>query len=629
MLERIREGSQGPWAWAIIGLIVISFVFAGVGSYLTGSVDDAVAIVNDQEISASDFEQAYTNQRNQMEQQYGATVSQLFADSAYLANFRQSVLDRLITDELLRQKANELNLRVSDAQIKEMIVQLPEFQVDGQFDNDRYLMLIQQVGYTPDSFRDYLRMSMTRDQLSRLLANTDFTVEKSVSQLLKLDQQTRDAEVLVIPAALFEDDVTLDDTEVQTYYENNITAFDTPGKSKIAYIQVNKEALESVVLAELDEDTLLAYYNDTIANYRTAEERQAAHILIEFGSDKAAALAKAEALLVQLQDGADFAELAKTNSADLGSAEEGGNLGYFGRDIMAPEFEDATFALANEGDISAVVETEFGYHIIKLTGIKPATTQSFASVKTEVERAYAVAQADQQYFELQQALERLAFELPDSLQDVASELELEVMESDWFTAAQIPADLDHPTVRELAFDDAFFGEGLNSEVINLDANRMLVMRVIDYAPPRTQALSEVRAQISAVLTVDKASALAQNFANEVIAAKQAGAETLAEQLGQEELQFTVHSAVARRSTELAEPIRAKLFSLSSADALAQTTLANKDVAVVNLLAVNANDEIDADELDNLLANMTRQYAQQSFSDFVAALREQATITTKL
>ena len=224
MLERIREGSQGPWAMAIIALIVLSFVFAGVGSYLTSPGTSAVATVNGEEISAQELDRAYQNQRAQMESQFGESVAQLFSSEEYLANFRRSALDRLISEKLIQQQASEIGLRVSDEQIRETIVQMPEFQFGGQFDNERFQTILRQNGFSPADFRNYLRIQMTQNQLAAALTTSAFALDSEVEEANMLQRQTRDAKYLMVSAASFADSVEVSEADIETFYNNNIAS---------------------------------------------------------------------------------------------------------------------------------------------------------------------------------------------------------------------------------------------------------------------------------------------------------------------------------------------------------------------------------------------------------------------
>ena len=293
MLERIREGSQGPWAMAIIVLIVLSFVFAGVSSYVSSSGVTAAAEVNGEEISQQDVERAYQSQRARLEAQFGESIGALFSDENYLRDFRLNVLDRLIADTLVLQKAEELGLRVSDKQIREAIVQMPEFQTAGTFDNERYLMLLRQNGFQPASFSNYMRQQMTREQLARAVSASDFALPAEVTLANALQQQTRNAEYLIVDSAPFASEVELSDEEVNTFYEANLAQFDTQEKVNIAYVILSVDDLKGDVT--VSDEEVEQYYTENNLLYKTAEERRVSHIIIEFGDDEAAAKAKAEA----------------------------------------------------------------------------------------------------------------------------------------------------------------------------------------------------------------------------------------------------------------------------------------------------------------------------------------------
>ncbi|HAI72883.1 MAG TPA: peptidylprolyl isomerase, partial [Alteromonas australica] len=277
MLERIREGSQGPWAMAIIALIVLSFVFAGVGSYLTSSGSTAVATVNGEEISAQELERAYQNQRAQMESQFGESIAQLFSSEQYLSDFKRNVLDRLIAEKLIQQEAVALGLRVSDEQIKETITQMPEFQFGGQFDNQRFQTILRQNGFQVADFRDYLRTQMTQNQLAAALTNSAFALEGEVELANTLQGQTRDANYLVIDSASFSEGVEVTEDDINAYYNANIAAFDTEEQVKLAYVMLSIDDLKSRV--SVDDDEVRSYYENNLAGYQTEEERRVSHIL--------------------------------------------------------------------------------------------------------------------------------------------------------------------------------------------------------------------------------------------------------------------------------------------------------------------------------------------------------------
>ncbi len=628
MLERIREGSQGPWAMAIIALIVLSFVFAGVSSYVSSSGSTAAAEVNGEPISQQDVERAYQAQRARLEAQFGEGVSALFSDENYLRDFRMNVLDRLIADTLIEQKAKELGMRVSDKQIRDAITAMPEFQTEGSFDNERYLMLLRQNGFQPSDFRDYMRQQMTREQLSRAVQASDFSLPEEVSLAHRLQGQTRNADYLIVDSAPFAASVELSDEEVQEFYDENISRFDTQEKVNLAYVTLAVEDLKADV--SVSEEEVEQEYQDNIALYKTTEERRVSHILIEFGDDKDAAKEKAESLLAEVEQGADFAELAEANSADTFSAENGGDLDFITAGMMDPSFDEAAFAISNVGETSEVIETEFGYHIIKLTDMKPVETTPLAEVRDEIEAQLLTDKATDEFFALQSEMANLAFEVPDTLEDVAGAVNGKIKETGLVTAAAVPAALNVPAVTSKMFDPDFIAEGLNSDIIELSNDEVVVIRVVGHEPQRTQALDEVRTQILAQLRARKAQEAAAEWADNVVEELQAG-ESPELTIGDVTLEWQSKEAIARNSTELPRNLVDTVFTLSTDEGnnLEVAKLGSGDVGVVRLTAVNMPEALGEEELASLKQQLMTNYSQTNYQSFVDSLRSAADVTVNL
>ena len=628
MLERIREGSQGPWAMAIIALIVLSFVFAGVSSYVSSSGSSAAAEVNGEPISQQDVERAYQAQRARLEAQFGEGISALFSDENYLRDFRMNVLDRLIADTLIEQKAKELGMRVSDKQIRDAITAMPEFQTEGSFDNERYLMLLRQNGFQPSDFRDYMRQQMTREQLSRAVQASDFSLPEEVSLAHRLQGQTRNADYLIVDSAPFAASVELSDEEVQAFYDENISRFDTQEKVNLAYVTLAVEDLKADV--SVSEEEIEQEYQDNIALYKTTEERRVSHILIEFGDDKGAAKEKAESLLAEVEQGADFAELAEANSADTFSAENGGDLDFITAGMMDPSFDEAAFAISNVGETSEVIETEFGYHIIKLTDMKPVETTPLAEVRDEIEAQLLTDKATDEFFALQSEMANLAFEVPDTLEDVAGAVNGKIKETGLVTASAVPAALNVPAVTSKMFDPDFIAEGLNSDVIELSNDKVVVIRVVGHEPQRTQALDEVRTQILAQLRARKAQEAAAEWADNVVEQVQAG-ESPELTIGDVTLEWQSKEAIARNSTELPRNLVDTVFTLSTEEGnnLEVAKLGSGDVGVVRLTAVNMPEALGEEELDSLKQQLMTNYSQANYQSFVDSLRSAADVTVNL
>lgn len=624
MLERIREGSQGFWAVVILGLVILSFVFAGVGGYMTSSTSAAAATVNGDEISQSTLERAYQNERARLESQYGEAFAALAADAEYLKQFRLSVLNRLIGDKLLEQTARDMGVRPSDKQVRDTILDMQEFQLGGQFNNDRYQAIIRQAGFQPDSFRDYIRNELTRQQVATAIIGSEFSLSGETRSAFDLQAQTRNLQYLTVPAKPFESTVEINDDEITAYYQENLNRYDTQEQVSVSYVELSVDDLMPTVSAT--EEELLAFYEQSSDLYQTEEERRVSHILIEFGEDKDAAQAKAAELLVELNGGADFSELAKANSADTFTAENGGDLDFFGRGAMDPAFEEAAFNLAAAGDISEVVESAFGYHLILLTDVKPQQVTPFADVKADIEERVKTDKAIEVFYNVQQRMAEVAFELPDSLEDVAAEANKEVVTSELFTRNTAPALLNTPEVLTAAFSPELIEDAVNSDVIELEDNHILVLRVAEHNPERTKSQDEVADEIRASLLADKAQGAARQWAEGVVTAIDSG-EDITDRLSEYALNWESADAVARFGAQVQPELVEEGFKLAATEGqnTAAVDLTSGDVGIVKVLAVNQADTIEEAQLQGLTGQLTNIRSQLLLSDVIESLREQAEI----
>lgn len=441
MLEKIRDGSQGVIAKGILVLVILSFAFAGVSSYLGSTSEVPAAEVNGDKITKAELEQAYQSERARMEQQLGEMFAALSADERYLESIKQSVLERLVADKLIDQAAAAMGLRVSDEQIIEAIKSEPAFQTDGKFDNERYQAILRQLGYQPQTFRSMMRVDMTRRQLTAALVGTEFVLPGEAKQLAELQGQTRDIRYLVVDSAPFLAKASVTDEQVKSYYDANQGQFMSPEKVSLEYVELN--AADFAKDSKVTDEEAQTYYDEHKAQYVSNEKRLAAHILIALGSDEAAAKAKAEDLAKQLDNGADFAALAKANSEDTLSAEQGGKLDWFEPGVMDPTFDTALFAL-QKGQHSGVVKTDFGFHIIKLLDIQPGTTVPFADVKTKIFAQLQEKKAVDQFYSLQSKLADTSYEVPDTLAETAKVVGVEIKTTPLFSRDDVPAALNKP-----------------------------------------------------------------------------------------------------------------------------------------------------------------------------------------
>lgn len=624
MLERIREGSQGPVAKIILGLVIFSFALAGVGSYINAGGEPNAAEVNGLAIKQSQLERAYENERSRMESQYGDMFSRLASDPAYMANFRQGVLERLVSEKLVNELAQRLSVRISDEQIKKAIFEMPEFQVDGKFSNDRYLQLLTRANYTPDQFRDMMRQDMTRRQLVSALTDSEFVLDREAKQFQALQAQTRSIDYVEVPVDLFKDGVTVEQAAIESYYQQNMANFETPEQLKLSYVELTLDEVASQV--DVSEQEITEYYNANQAAYKAPERRRASHILIESGDDKAAAKAKAEELLAQIKQGADFAELAKENSADTFSGENGGDLDFFGKGVMDPAFEESAFSLANIGDVSDVVESSFGFHVIKLTDIEQAQIKPLAEVKNDIIEQLQHNQARDIFVEKQQQLADTAFEVPSTLDDAANVTGLEVKTTSLFDVSNPPAPLNTAKVTDAAMSDDVLNQGYNSSVIELSSDHLVVVRVEAHEPARTKKLAEVKQQVTNAVKLDLAKQAAQDWVDAVNAKWQQG-ESIESLLAEKSLTVKSEADMPRFGSSVPAPIAGKSFEMAKPSAeQVSTTWIEVSPAQFALIKVN---EIDTPEVTSP-DDATKQRLLQAMTNYhyqsvIKALREAAEV----
>ncbi len=625
MLDKLREGAQGKVAKVILGLIILSFALAGVGSYLNGPARTAPATVNGNDISAPALENAYRNERARMESQMGEAFNQLAANPDYMKQFRRGVLDRLIDQALIDDKARSLGLRVSDEQIKQAIVAMPEFAENGKFSNDRYLQLIRRAGMTPEMFRDSLRQDMVRQQLMGAVLGSEFALKGEAEQLDRLYNQTRDLRLIRLAASAYVDGIEVSDAEVEQFYKANSARFMNDETVKVDYLLLDAANLgKNIKVTEQDAQD---YYDQHQDLFQRPERRQVAHILIPFGKDEKAAEQKAEAVLAKAKAGDDFAALAKADSSDTFSAKKGGELDWFEKGVMDPAFEKAAFALAKAGDLSAVVKSPFGFHIIKLLGVEPAKTKPFVDVMSDTIARLQSEKAKEQFFAEQQKMADSSFENPDSLDLTAEAMGLQVQSTGYFSQADAPAPLNDPKVLSVAFSEQLRDDNTNSDVIELADGKALVLHIMGHQPKAAKPLAEVKEQVITAIKHDKASEVARGKSQGLLDKLKAG-ENVQADLTALGLKVDTHTGVSRFAQEMDQNLVTQAFRMphptDGKPSVELVTEANGDRVVVALDKVNVIKE--PSQMVSLLQGQLGQgKAQADYKSLIDELRKAAKI----
>lgn len=618
MLEKIRDGSQGVVAKTILGVVILSFALAGIGSYLGGSNEVAAAIVNGSEISNAQVEQKFQQERSRLEQQFGEMFKAISSDNAYMSRIRQGVLERLIADELISQMAAKMGLRVGNEEIKQAIFKMPEFQIDGVFNNDRYLSLVRRAGYRVEQFREMLRIDMTRQQLMKAVVGSDFVLESEVLATALLEQQKRDIRYIELKTEDFNADIAIEEQQVNDYYDLNSGQFKTQEQLSLQYVELKvSDLMAQVTIAD---DAVKAAYEANIEQYQTQARRKLSHILIEATDDDAADKAKAQQILERLNAGEDFAQLAKTASDDTFSGENGGDLDWVEPGVMDPEFDLTAFGL-EKGQISDLVKSSFGYHIIKVTDFEAQTTKPFEEVADNIRQELATAEAKEQFFEVQQQLADVSFEVPDSLEETATAIGTAVQESEMFTRANVPASLNFPDVLAAAYSDAVLVDAINSEVIEISPDHHMVIRVKAHKPSEIKPVSEVKEQIIGMLKNQKAVELAKETAQKYLASWNEGVEisdvTVSEQKGLTRTSREVDPAIVTAAFGLAKPADDQFANIAVATANGQ--------AVISLTGVTEASEV-SEQLTPVLSRLERSQSDASYRSFIESLKNDSDIS---
>ncbi|TFF42056.1 SurA N-terminal domain-containing protein [Pseudomonas sp. RIT623] len=609
MLQNIRDNSQGWIAKTIIGLIVVLMALTGFEAiFQAASHSQDAAKVNGQTISQNELSQAVDMQRRQLMQQLGKDFDPALLDEKML---REAALKGLIDRKLLLQGAEDAKFAFSEAALDQLILQTPEFQVDGKFSAERFDAVIRQMGYGRMQFREMLAQEMLIGQLRTGLAGSSFVTDKQVEAFARLEKQTRDFAALTFkadPAA-----VKVSDDEVKAHYDQHAKEFMTPDQVVIDYIELKKSAFFDQV--KVNEDELKALYEKEIANL--GEQRHAAHILIEVNDKTTDAQAKARIEEVQqrLAKGEDFAKLAKEFSQDPGSASTGGDLGFAGPGVYDPAFEEALYKL-NKDQVSTPVRTEYGYHLIKLLGVEAPDVPSFASLKDKLTHELKTQQVEQRFVEATKQLEDAAFEASDLAQP-AQDLNLKVQTSTAFGREGGEGITANRAVIQAAFSEEVLEEGANSNGIELDPETVVVLRVKEHRKPEQLPLEAVAKNISAHLAKEKATAELKAKADTLIAGLRDGSIKAASQ------NWKIQEA-ATRGQDGIDPIELQaVFRLGKPESkdkpvYGSAVLGDGSLVVLQLKGVNEG----AAATDEEKAQIRRYLASRAGSQDFAAYRKQ-------
>lgn len=626
-MQEFRNLLKGWFGKVLLAIFILPFAFFGIeGIFLNSGRSEFGLRVNGVEISKAEVERAIANQRDALVQRMGGNVDpNLFSDEM----LRPRVIDSLIERELLTQAVKAEGLYVSPETIKSYVREMPQFKDDatGIFSQEKLESMLARAGYTPVRFYAELSADMVANQLRQGIALSSFITEAELKELIKLESQKRDISYATLSLEPFKSDVNVSDKELETYFEANQAQYRTEETVKIQYLLFTSSDFAKDI--EVSEDEILAEYDHYAKAQSDLERRRASHILIEVNDDRSDDEARARITEVQskLKAGGDFAELAKAYSDDSATAEIGGDLGFAGRGIYDEAFEKALFAL-NQGQVSDIVKTEFGYHLIKLTGVEKQPVATLDEKRDELRQRVIDSKATERLNAAIDELNELTYAAGD-LSAVSERFGKPIQESDPFSRRGGAGITSDPKIIETAFSEALLKDGLNSSAIELADGSVVVMRVSQHVPERTQSLEEVRDEVVAALQLQKARDKVKATAEEIVAGIKSG-ESLEALAMKYQLTWQHQKNVTRQTTEIPRTVVSKVFEMprpgDAGHSVAIVSMPSGDQDIVVLTKVTEGEfALDDKEAMQAALSFAGRIGQIELQNYVATLRENAEI----
>ena len=515
MIDSLRTIAHNKFVQLLLALfLIIPFAFFGLEQYMGGGGGmGTVATVGNHRITTIEFDSAMRQQAEVMRQQFRGNFDPALMDSPQV---RQSVLDRLVAERLVTVGSERAGFRLSDRALADRIAAEPAFQVDGRFSKDRYEMLARQNNLSRVGLDARLREDYAQQQFRGAIAETAFVPKATLDGFIRLSEQSREVSVVNLGPEAYLAKVQVKPEEVKAYYEANAKEFTTPERARVEFVELSLDSLAAREAVPA-EDVKRIYEDEVkLGRYGQPEERRASHILVSAAEDapeaaKKAAQAKAEEIAARVRKApATFAEVAKKESQDPGSAVQGGDLGFFRRGAMVKPFEDAVFA-AKPNDIVGPVQSPFGYHVIRLTEVKPAKVKSFAEASPEIEATLKKGAAQRRMLESAETFSNTVYEQPNSLQPVADALKLQVQTSGWLQKGgpAAPPLLANPKLQAEVFSDDSIKNKRNTSAVEITPGHYVAARVVEHKAAELRPFETVKADIEKRLLRQEAAKLAK------------------------------------------------------------------------------------------------------------------------
>ncbi|MCF8150963.1 MAG: SurA N-terminal domain-containing protein [Burkholderiaceae bacterium] len=622
MLDYFRNNKRVTQGF--LALITLPFAFWGVDSYVRNAdTGSEVATVGSGKITGYEFQSAMREQQDRMRAQFGGKLDPALFETAEM---RDAVLDSLVTQRLLAQQAQSMRLSVSNEQLVQFIAAVPSLQENGKFSKERYQALVAAQGMSKEMFEARLRQDMAMQQLMLPVTEAGIPGQAAADRWLAAQLEQREIGEFRLLPETYLGKVILAADAVQKYYEANRKQFELPEQVRAEYLVLSRDAMMARTV--VSDAAIATYYQENIDRYKEGATRRTSHILIRADKDAPsaeveAAKAKADGLSAQVRKApGDFAKLAKQHSQDPGSAEKGGDLDWFGSGMMVKAFEDVAFAL-KEGDISDVVRSDFGFHIIQVTGIRPERVKPLADVKAEIQAEIKRETGAKQYAESAEAFGNMVYEQADSLKPAAEKWKLDIQQTPWIAkGGKLATPFDNAKLSNALFSDDGIKNKRNTEAVEIASGVLVSARVLEHKPAALQPLDIVKGDIEKLLRRDAAAVLAVTDGEEKLARLAKGEVT--------DLKWSPNRSVSRSEAQGLAPEALRAIFKTGTDKLpvyAGLAVSGNGYALYRVNSVKAGNAAKNDPRVRMLSEQyARLVAEEEFSAWMASLRDKYPVT---
>ncbi len=622
MLQSFGDKVKGSrvLGYLIVGIISVPFTLFGIQSYLGGGSEAFVAKVNDTEITVRALDQETQTQRQQLAENFGGKLPEVF-DSNQL--FKSQALQVLIKKAVLTQYLNDYKFIISDQDLSSQILADETFLKDGVFDQDFYKAQVNSLGYSIPQFESLVREFARNTQIQKAFLESSFILPDETARIERLSSQKRNAIVYSLNSNDYTADAPLD-IDIENYFEQHKSEFKHSKKIRVAYLELNIEDVAKTVT--INDEDVLALYENNKELHKSNEKRLASHILIkikETDNDdvKQAAKDKLIALKIEIEQGASFAEIAKQESQDIGSKNQGGSLGEVEKGIMVQAFEDALFAM-KEGQISEPVLTSFGYHLIYLDKINSAKTKPFSELKTKLEKELKLKQADLLFYDISEKIANQSFENSDNLEAASEASGIKIKITDWILDGTNTGIMANPKVKNAIYSQQVINDRLNSNLLELSETHIMVVRIDELQEARQKTLEEVKPEIVSALNIQNIKNLMTFDANII-------AETLNNGLSVVNNKVVIEDKgyISRNNTVLDRRIVSALFKLkieNGNQTVSPVIETNKGLAVVVTDSIKKDNNVVATN-PVTLNNQSRRLGLIEYDQWLNALKEKSEV----